>query len=147
VPGLPDAERLLGEVLAAARDTVARCEHALALVAAHRGVVPSDLAPAAWHADAAACAHAPTTSGACSNGSAPPAIASNGAASAAPSIMTPRETEVVRLIAAGLSNKEIAGELCVSVRTIEHHIANVYRKIGARGKADATAWAVRQHLV
>jgi DNA-binding CsgD family transcriptional regulator len=61
--------------------------------------------------------------------------------------LTARETEVVRLIAAGLSNKEIAGELCVSVRTIEHHITNVYRKIGARGKADATAWAVRQHLV
>jgi DNA-binding NarL/FixJ family response regulator len=68
------------------------------------------------------------------------------AAATAPCRVTRRETAVVRLIAAGLSNKEIASTLGVSVRTIERHITNLYRKIGARGKADATAWAVRQEL-
>jgi predicted ATPase/DNA-binding NarL/FixJ family response regulator len=60
--------------------------------------------------------------------------------------LTPRETEVLRLIAAGRSNNEIATELFISVRTVERHITNLYTKIDARGKADATAWALRHGL-
>jgi DNA-binding NarL/FixJ family response regulator len=60
--------------------------------------------------------------------------------------LTPRETEVLRLIAAGRSNNEIATELFISVRTVERHITNLYAKIDARGKADATAWALRHGL-
>ena len=81
------------------------------------------------------------------NGNGPSGSASHETGDIAPSHLTPRETEVVRRIAGGLSNKEIAGELGVSVRTIEHHITSIYRKLGARGKADATAWVLRQHLV
>jgi non-specific serine/threonine protein kinase len=60
--------------------------------------------------------------------------------------LTPRELEVLRLIAAGGSNKQIAAELHLSIRTVERHITNLYTKIGARGKADATAWALRHQL-
>jgi predicted ATPase/DNA-binding CsgD family transcriptional regulator len=61
--------------------------------------------------------------------------------------LTSRESEVLRLLAKGRSNKEIAAELVLSVRTVERHIANLYAKIDARGKADATAYAIRHGLV
>jgi DNA-binding CsgD family transcriptional regulator len=60
--------------------------------------------------------------------------------------LTRRELDVVRAIAAGMSNREIAAALSISVRTVNRHIENLYRKIDARGKADATAWALRHHL-
>jgi DNA-binding CsgD family transcriptional regulator len=56
---------------------------------------------------------------------------------------SPRELEVLRLIARGDSNAEIAAQLGLSINTVERHLANVYRKIDARGRADATAWAIR----
>ncbi len=58
--------------------------------------------------------------------------------------LSSREAEVLRLVARGLSNDDIAGELVLSVRTVERHVANVYAKIGASGRtarAIATAWA------
>src|SRR5207245_11138083 len=61
--------------------------------------------------------------------------------------LTSREAEVLRLVARGQSNKEIAAELVLSVRTVERHITNLYSKIGARGKADATAYAFKHGLV
>lgn len=60
--------------------------------------------------------------------------------------LTPRETEVLRLLAAGESNAQIGRRLGLSPHTIERHIANLYRKIGARGRADATAYAIRSGL-
>ena len=63
-----------------------------------------------------------------------------------PDALTVRELEVLRLIAAGQTNKEIAEQLVLSVRTVERHINNLYAKIGARGKADATAYAFRHGL-
>ncbi|MGH2520964.1 MAG: LuxR C-terminal-related transcriptional regulator [Anaerolineales bacterium] len=63
--------------------------------------------------------------------------------------LTPRELEVLRLIAAGKSNQEIAAELVLSVRTVERHISNIYEKIGASGpaaRATATAHALRHGL-
>jgi DNA-binding CsgD family transcriptional regulator len=60
--------------------------------------------------------------------------------------LTSREAEVLRLLAQGQSNKEIAAELVLSVRTVERHITNLYGKIDARGKADATAYAIRHGL-
>jgi DNA-binding NarL/FixJ family response regulator len=67
-------------------------------------------------------------------------------ASATEHHLTAREREVLRLIAEGKSNREIADYLVLSVRTVERHIANAYAKIGARGRADATAYALRHHL-
>jgi DNA-binding NarL/FixJ family response regulator len=63
-----------------------------------------------------------------------------------PDGLTARELEVLRLVAAGSSNREIADVLVLSLRTIERHINNLYAKIGARGKADATAYAFRHGL-
>jgi DNA-binding NarL/FixJ family response regulator len=62
------------------------------------------------------------------------------------SLLSVRETEVLRLIAAGGSNQHIADQLVLSVRTVERHITNLYAKIGARCKADATAYAMRRGL-
>jgi DNA-binding NarL/FixJ family response regulator len=60
--------------------------------------------------------------------------------------LTAREMEVLRLVASERSNREIAEELVLSVRTVERHVTNLYAKIGARGKADATAYAFRHGL-
>lgn len=61
--------------------------------------------------------------------------------------LTDRELEVLRLVAAGQTNDEIAHRLGISVHTVERHASNLYRKIGARGRADATAWALRRGVV
>jgi DNA-binding NarL/FixJ family response regulator len=64
-----------------------------------------------------------------------------------PAGLTPREREVLGLIAAGRSNQAIAAELMLSVRTVERHISTIYGKLGAHGKvarAVATAYALRQ---
>jgi DNA-binding CsgD family transcriptional regulator len=60
--------------------------------------------------------------------------------------LTPRELEVLRHLAAGDANQEIATRLGLSVHTVERHVANIYRKIDARGRADATAYALRHHI-
>ncbi len=63
---------------------------------------------------------------------------------------TGRELEVLRLIAAGKNNEEIAEQLFLSVRTIEKHISNLYLKMGVSGKsarAFAASYAIRHHLV
>ena len=57
-----------------------------------------------------------------------------------------REVDVLRLLAGGESNAQIARRLGLSTNTIERHVANLYRKIGARGRADATAYALRHGL-
>jgi DNA-binding CsgD family transcriptional regulator/pimeloyl-ACP methyl ester carboxylesterase len=71
-------------------------------------------------------------------------IPSHGIASLSP--LSPRESEVLRLIARGRTNQQIADELVLSVRTVERHITNLYAKLGAHGKADATAYALRNNL-
>jgi DNA-binding CsgD family transcriptional regulator len=60
-----------------------------------------------------------------------------------PAGLTGREAEILRLLAEGRTNREIAATLVLSVHTIERHLANAYRKIGARNRADATAFALR----
>lgn len=60
--------------------------------------------------------------------------------------LTPREVQVLRQVAAGSTNKEIASELRVAVSTVERHLVNLYTKIGARGRADAIAYALRHRL-
>jgi DNA-binding NarL/FixJ family response regulator len=53
---------------------------------------------------------------------------------------------VLRLITAGHSNREIAAALYLSPRTAERHVANIYLKLGAHCKAEATAYALRHGL-
>jgi DNA-binding NarL/FixJ family response regulator len=60
--------------------------------------------------------------------------------------LTPREREVLRLLAGGDTNGAIARSLHITEHTVERHVANLYRKIGARGRAEATAYALRNGL-
>ncbi|MGH2588020.1 MAG: LuxR C-terminal-related transcriptional regulator, partial [Dehalococcoidia bacterium] len=65
----------------------------------------------------------------------------------APGGLTRREVEVLALVAAGHTNKEIAERLILSPLTVTRHITNIYAKIDARGRADATTFALRHGLV
>jgi DNA-binding NarL/FixJ family response regulator len=58
--------------------------------------------------------------------------------------LSPRETEVLRLIAWGNTNKEIAARLDLSVKTVEAHKANGMRKLGMRGRIDIVRYALLQ---
>jgi DNA-binding NarL/FixJ family response regulator len=58
--------------------------------------------------------------------------------------LTEREAGVLRLIASGYSNKEIANQLSLSVKTVEAHKANAMRKLGLRGRIDIVKYAVLQ---
>lgn len=64
-----------------------------------------------------------------------------------PAELTDREVDVLRLAARGLSNKEIASRLVVSARTVQHHLAHVYDKIGRRTRAGAALFAMEHGLV
>jgi DNA-binding CsgD family transcriptional regulator/pimeloyl-ACP methyl ester carboxylesterase len=78
---------------------------------------------------------------------APPEGAAAGGRATLPSDgLSRRELEVLRLVAGGESNAQIARRLGLSTHTVERHVANLYRKIGARGRADATAYALRSGL-
>ncbi len=61
--------------------------------------------------------------------------------------LTEREIEILEWVAGGYSNQGIARELAISTRTVERHIGNVYLKIGAHNRAQATAYAIRKGLV
>ena len=62
-------------------------------------------------------------------------------------LLTPREEEVVKLIAEGHSAKEIADTLVISVKTVDRHRANVLAKLGLRDRLDLTRFAIRAGLV
>ncbi len=57
--------------------------------------------------------------------------------------LSEREIEVVRLLGQGLTNKDIAQTLILSVRTVEAHLRNIYGKLGVRSRTEAALWAVR----
>jgi two-component system, NarL family, response regulator LiaR len=57
--------------------------------------------------------------------------------------LSEREVEVLRLLAQGLTNKDIAQTLIVSVRTIEAHLRSIFGKLGVRSRTEAVLWAVR----
>jgi DNA-binding NarL/FixJ family response regulator len=61
--------------------------------------------------------------------------------------LTRRELQVLRLVAAGDTNKAIAAELCLSDRTIERHLSNIFTKLDLSTRAAATAWAYEHGLI
>jgi DNA-binding NarL/FixJ family response regulator len=60
---------------------------------------------------------------------------------------TPREREIIQLLAEGRSNKEVAAALHVSVKTIEAHRANIMRKLRLRSVSDLVRYAIRNRIV
>jgi DNA-binding NarL/FixJ family response regulator len=129
---MAEVERCLDRALALARSSVEQFEHALCLLAQvePRGTAPDGGAVPA-QLDSIPARGAPR---------APRAMRTPAGG---PVRLTRRELDVLRLLAAGKSNRAIGAELFLSVRTVERHIANLYRKIDARNRADATAWAIR----
>jgi DNA-binding NarL/FixJ family response regulator len=75
----------------------------------------------------------------------PPAPATDPRASL-PDELTPREVEVLKLIAAGLSNHEIADELVLSSATVKTHINRIFYKTGARDRGQAVRYAYEHGL-
>jgi DNA-binding NarL/FixJ family response regulator len=62
-------------------------------------------------------------------------------------LLTPREDEILKLIAEGHSSKAIADSLTISLKTVEHHRANILRKLGMRDRTELTRYAIRAGLI
>jgi len=60
--------------------------------------------------------------------------------------LTVREQEILRLIAAGMANKEIAAELLITERTARTHVSNILRKLGLESRTQAALWAIREGI-
>ena len=61
--------------------------------------------------------------------------------------LTPRELEVVKLVAEGHTSDEIAGMLFISRKTVDRHRANILEKLGMRDRVDLTRYAIRRGLI
>jgi DNA-binding NarL/FixJ family response regulator len=64
-----------------------------------------------------------------------------------PDLLTPRELEVLKLVAEGHSSREIASMLVISLKTVERHRSNIIDKLGVRDRVDLTRYAIRRGLV
>ena len=64
-----------------------------------------------------------------------------------PDPLTPRELQVIKLIAEGHNNRQIAGALVISEKTVERHRANMLEKLGMRDRVELTRYAIRRGLV
>jgi DNA-binding NarL/FixJ family response regulator len=60
--------------------------------------------------------------------------------------LTSREEQVLGLMARGISNDKIAGELSLTIGTVKNHVSNIYLKLGVRSRAEAVAWAWQHGL-
>ena len=60
--------------------------------------------------------------------------------------LTPRETQVLRLITMGLANQEIGDALEISVETVKEHVQNLLRKLSVNDRTQAAVWALRHGL-
>ena len=78
------------------------------------------------------------------DGLSPPHV---GGFAAFPHQLTQREREVLRLVALGKNNPEIATELIISVNTVTRHITNIFAKTSTRNRVEAAVYAARRHLV
>jgi DNA-binding NarL/FixJ family response regulator len=60
--------------------------------------------------------------------------------------LTERELEIVRLVASGYKNKEVAGTLTISERTVKTHLTNIFQKLGVRDRVGLVMYALRHGL-
>ena len=60
--------------------------------------------------------------------------------------LTRRERDILRLLAQGLSNKEIAAQLCLSEKTIKNHVSEILSKLGLHNRTQAALWVVEHGL-
>jgi DNA-binding NarL/FixJ family response regulator len=75
-----------------------------------------------------------------------PASASPAPGNAPHDALTPREREVLRLVALGLTNAEVARELTVTSRTVNAHLTAIYAKLGVAGRSAAIRYAIEHRL-
>jgi DNA-binding NarL/FixJ family response regulator len=73
-----------------------------------------------------------------------PALAPSAAAD--PDALTPREIEVLSLLAAGLTDAQIADRLSLSARTVQTHVRSIYGKLDLTTRSAATRYAIEHHL-
>ena len=137
-----DDESIIGALRAGAlgylTKDATRAEIGRAIHAAAAGQAILD--PSVQQALLNAAVRAPEPPGAPPAG-APPAQAGAGVAPADPGELTPREADVLRLIAAGQSNREIARTLFVSEATVKTHVNRIFAKTGSRDRAAAIRYA------
>ena len=79
------------------------------------------------------------------------ALAASGELSASPPTypngLTTREVEVLRVVAQGLTNEQVAQRLVISPRTVDMHLTSIYSKIGVSSRGAATRYAMEHHLL
>src|SRR6185437_17134209 len=115
-------------------------EHHDAALAAARDAVPES-AFAAAVAEGSAMSQAQAIACALGEPAQPKARSDAGPAAAHRGPLTRREQDVAVLVARGLSNGEIAGELVISVRTVETHVQHITDKLGVGTRAQIAAWS------
>lgn len=118
----------------------------------HAITEPRPHRPARSPAEATALLHEAVRSGEVDPDAADAVIAAAGASAppaprANPFDLTDREVEVLVLVARGASNKDIAGQLGISPRTVQHHVAHVYGKVGCSSRAGAALAAMQAGVV
>ena len=64
-----------------------------------------------------------------------------------PNALTPREVEVLRLVAVGLSDAQVAAQLVISRRTVSTHLTAIYGKLSVTSRSAATRYALDHHLI
>jgi DNA-binding NarL/FixJ family response regulator len=72
-------------------------------------------------------------------------LTADGGAGAAHPVLSPRELEVARLVAQGLTNKQIGERLFVSERTAENHVQHILVKLGFSNRSQIAAWFAADH--
>ncbi len=77
----------------------------------------------------------------------PPEVAAELAEHAAEEDLTPREVDVLRLIATGNANKQIAGQLAIAEETVKSHITNILAKLGANDRTHAVTIALKRGII
>lgn len=89
----------------------------------------------------------PSTTAPTSTGSPTATTSPSTPAGAAPSGLTPREDQVLRHLASGLRNKDIATELGITPKSVMHHTCSIYRKLDVHSRLEAVTTAARQGLL